>query len=206
MLNIRWGWCALAAAVVPPLCYYGLGDHTASARGLPFAPPVAHPVVRPAQAAAGPDTGCNGSVLASPFGTAGARCGGDDPPQSAAVRPDPAALRSRLDRVAPCRGQQTANALTPDCVEQNAGAAAAVRQLEALVEQGDAYASAELARVVERERMDDTATGEYRDELERGEAVLLRIAASGGMAAERKIVRPPAQPAAGPRFAMPMNR
>jgi hypothetical protein len=90
------------------------------------------------------------------------------------------------------------NDLTADCIEQNAGAAAAVRKLEALVEQGDAGASGELARVVERERKENTSTGEYRDELERGEAVLLRIAASGGMEAERKIVRPQARPADGP--------
>jgi len=197
MLNIRWGWCALAAAVALPFSHYGLSDHTASASGLPIAPMAARPVARQAEAKAGPDTGCSGSVLANPFGRDGARCGGDVQPQSAGVRPDPAALRRELDRVTPCKGRQTMNDLTADCIEQNAGAAAAVRKLEALVEQGDAYASGELARVVERERKENTSTGEYRDELERGEAVLLRIAASGGMEAERKIVRPQAQPADG---------
>ncbi|MES2263266.1 MAG: hypothetical protein V4724_32495 [Pseudomonadota bacterium] len=202
--KIEWG--ALAALIAVTLFYYSGAETEASAGAHAVARADGDSVAMLQRGAEGGRANCSGTIYASPFGQGSASCATESPPALATQSGNATELRSKLARVEPCRGTQQANDLTPDCVALNSGAASLVRQLEALVEQGEVQASGELSAVIERERKANTASGEYLDELERAEALLLRIAASGGIEAERKIVRPVAIPAEGPRFAnQPVN-
>ncbi|NRR32865.1 hypothetical protein HSX11_22095 [Oxalobacteraceae bacterium] len=199
----RFEWIALAAVMSVPLCYYGWNE-TAVSSGFSGQESV-HGGGAASTEPSFPEgaVNCSGVMYTNPFGRSKADCAAIAPATDsiAAASGNASALRTKLAQVAPCKGSQQANNLSRDCVEQNAVAAGLVRQLEALVEQGQPEASAELAKVVEREGAARTANGEYLDEIERAEAVLMRIAASGGIEADKKIARPHSPSADGPRFA-----
>lgn len=199
MSVMRWEWGAVAVVIAVPLCYFGYTETGAEQGG--YAAAAGEGSAQGSLFGQEGIANCSGVIYSSPFGKSKAGCGGGAAPPAAAEGGDARELRAKLSHVLPCKGQQQANNLTRDCAEQNAGAASLVRQLEALVEQGQVQAGAELSSVIERERKAGTASGEYLDELERAEAVLMRIAASGGIDADRKIARPAAMPPDRPRFA-----
>ncbi|MFM9433431.1 hypothetical protein ACFDR9_000468 [Janthinobacterium sp. CG_23.3] len=196
MSMIKCGWAGVAAIAAVVLGYYTVGE-TSAPSSVAAAPAAMAQTVNFGD---GGQAGCAAVIHASPFARDKANCIADAAPALVAENGDARELHAKVNQLPSCQGPQQINNLTPACVKLNAGAASLVRQLEALVEQGDAEARMALSDVVRRQLGTRTASGEYLDEIERAEAVLLRIAASGGVESEKRIARP-GSAAAGPRFA-----